>query len=35
MGNVRSQLEITKEVVLQLEMARDRHALASHEESLR
>jgi hypothetical protein len=33
-GNVRSQLEITKEVVLQLEMARNRHTLAFHEESL-
>jgi hypothetical protein len=34
-GNVHSQLEIAREVVLQLEMARGRRTLASHEESLR
>jgi hypothetical protein len=33
-GNVRLQLEITKEVVARLEMTRDRHFLAAHEESL-
>jgi hypothetical protein len=33
--NVRRQLEITKEVVHQLEMARDHHHLAHFEEDLR
>jgi hypothetical protein len=34
-GNIRSQLEVTKEVVFQLEVARDQRPLASHEESMR
>jgi hypothetical protein len=34
-GNVRSQLEIAKEVVRRLEMARDRRQLVDFEESLR
>lgn len=34
-GNVRLQLEIAKEVVHRLEMARDHCNLASHEEELR
>jgi hypothetical protein len=34
-GNVRMQLEVAKEVVHRLEMARDRRTLAAHEESLR
>jgi hypothetical protein len=34
-GNVRLQLEIAKEVVARLEMARDRRFLVAHEESLR
>jgi hypothetical protein len=34
-GNVRVQLEVAKEVVHRLEMARDRRQLATHEEELR
>jgi hypothetical protein len=34
-GNIRTQLEIAKEVLLRLEMARDRRVLLDHEESLR
>jgi hypothetical protein len=34
-GNVRMQLEIAREVVHRLEIARDRHTLAPHEEDLR
>jgi hypothetical protein len=34
-GSIGIQVEIAKEVVLRLEMARDRRALSSHEEHLR
>jgi hypothetical protein len=34
-GNIRTQLEIAKEVLLRLEMARDRRVLLDQEESLR
>jgi hypothetical protein len=34
-GNIRSQLEVAKEVVHRLEMARDRRNLGTHEEELR
>jgi hypothetical protein len=34
-GNIRLQLEVAREVVYRLEMAGDRRALATHEESLR
>jgi hypothetical protein len=34
-GNVRVQLEVTKEIIHCLEMSRDRRILADHEESLR
>jgi hypothetical protein len=34
-GNNRVQLEIAKEVVHSLEMARERRQLATHEESIR
>jgi hypothetical protein len=33
-GNIRTQLEIAKEVIATLEAARDHHLLAAHEESL-